>query len=135
MLSSRHTFVTCRPSTCFNIVTVWLSVNLLLRIVDPLGASFRGVIGERINKYGIQILSATTVVDRKQFQFYITPWRAAISPLEKAGLSASQPLHGEIVMYNYPVLECLVAFAIVFLIGYLVADGGGKKGGNETTHI
>ena len=25
-------------------------------------------------------------------------------------------------MYNYPVLECLVAFAIVFSIGYLVAD-------------
>jgi len=22
-------------------------------------------------------------------------------------------------MYNYPVLECLVAFAIVFLIGFL----------------
>jgi len=24
-------------------------------------------------------------------------------------------------MYNYPVIECLVAFAIVFSIGYLVA--------------
>lgn len=45
---------------------------------------------------------------------------------------------GEIVMYNYPVLECLVAFAIVFLIGYLVADSGGKKAttapGNDATH-
>jgi len=40
-------------------------------------------------------------------------------------------------MYNYPVLECLVSFAIVFLIGYLVADNGGKKTtasqGNEAT--
>jgi len=25
-------------------------------------------------------------------------------------------------MYNYPVIECLVAFAIVFSIGFLVAD-------------
>ena len=25
-------------------------------------------------------------------------------------------------MYNYPVLECLVAFAIVFAIGYVVAN-------------
>ena len=25
-------------------------------------------------------------------------------------------------MYNYPVLECLVAFTIVFLIGLLIAD-------------
>jgi len=25
-------------------------------------------------------------------------------------------------MYNYPVLECLVAFAIVFAIGFLFAD-------------
>jgi len=30
-------------------------------------------------------------------------------------------------MYNYPVLECLVAFAIVFSIGYLVADGNGRE--------
>jgi hypothetical protein len=29
---------------------------------------------------------------------------------------------GAIVMYNYPVLECLVAFSIVFSIGFLVAD-------------
>ena len=29
---------------------------------------------------------------------------------------------GEIMMYNYPALECLVAFAIVFSIGFLVAD-------------
>jgi len=29
-------------------------------------------------------------------------------------------------MYNYPVLECLVAFAIVFSIGYLVADSNGR---------
>lgn len=34
---------------------------------------------------------------------------------------------GEIVMYNYPVLECLVAFAIVFSIGYLVADSKGRE--------
>ena len=34
---------------------------------------------------------------------------------------------GEIVMYNYPVLECLVAFAIVFSIGYVVADSSGRK--------
>ena len=26
------------------------------------------------------------------------------------------------LMYTYPVLECLVAFAIVFSIGFLVAD-------------
>jgi len=31
-------------------------------------------------------------------------------------------------MYNYPVLECLVAFAIVFSIGYVVADSNGWKG-------
>ncbi len=38
-------------------------------------------------------------------------------------------------MFNYPVLECLVAFAILFLIGYVVADCNGRKGpvapGNE----
>jgi len=34
---------------------------------------------------------------------------------------------GEIVMYNYPVLECLVAFAIVFSIGYVVADNNARK--------
>jgi hypothetical protein len=27
-------------------------------------------------------------------------------------------------MYNYPVIECLIAFAIVFFIGFLVADRG-----------
>lgn len=31
-------------------------------------------------------------------------------------------------MYNYPVLECLVAFAIVFLIGFLVAKS--NRSGN-----
>jgi len=30
-------------------------------------------------------------------------------------------------MYNYPVLECLVAFAIVFSIGYLVADSNNRE--------
>jgi len=30
-------------------------------------------------------------------------------------------------MYNYPVLKCLVAFAIVFSIGYLVADSNGRE--------
>jgi hypothetical protein len=30
-------------------------------------------------------------------------------------------------MYNYPVIECLVAFAIVFSIGYLVADSNGRE--------
>ena len=30
-------------------------------------------------------------------------------------------------MYNYPVLECLVAFAIVFSIGYLVADSNSRE--------
>jgi hypothetical protein len=30
-------------------------------------------------------------------------------------------------MYNYPVLECLVAFAIVFSIGYVVADSNGRE--------
>jgi hypothetical protein len=31
-------------------------------------------------------------------------------------------------MYNFPVLECLAAFAIVFSIGFLVADNDrGKK--------
>jgi len=30
-------------------------------------------------------------------------------------------------MYNYPVLECLVAFAIVFSIGYLVADSKDRE--------
>lgn len=30
-------------------------------------------------------------------------------------------------MYNYPVLECLAAFAIVFSIGYVVGNGGGRK--------
>jgi hypothetical protein len=34
---------------------------------------------------------------------------------------------GEIVMYNYPVLECLAAFAIVFSIGYVVAESSGRK--------
>jgi hypothetical protein len=39
---------------------------------------------------------------------------------------ATDPM-GVIVMYNYPVLECLVTFAIVFLIGYLVADSSERK--------
>jgi len=30
-------------------------------------------------------------------------------------------------MFNYPVLECLVAFAIVFSIGYLVGDRNGRE--------
>lgn len=34
---------------------------------------------------------------------------------------------GEIVMFNYPVLECLVAFAIVFSIGYLVGARNGRQ--------
>lgn len=38
-------------------------------------------------------------------------------------------------MYNYPVIECLFAFAIVFSIGYVVAGSNGRKGavvpGNE----
>ncbi len=29
---------------------------------------------------------------------------------------------------HYPVLECLVAFAIVFLIGYLFAKSKGNSG-------
>ena len=29
-------------------------------------------------------------------------------------------------MYNYPVLECLVTFAVVFLIGYLFAKSKGS---------
>lgn len=29
-------------------------------------------------------------------------------------------------MYNYPVIECLFAFAIVFSIGYVVADSNGR---------
>lgn len=32
-------------------------------------------------------------------------------------------------MYNYLVLECLVAFAIVFSIGYLVADSNSRVEG------
>ena len=31
------------------------------------------------------------------------------------------------MMYNCPVLECLVAFAIVFSIGYLVGDSSDPK--------
>lgn len=62
-------------------------------------------------------------VDAKNNQTHITPWRGARSPIRRAALSVSNPTFmGEIVMYNYPVLECLVAFAIVFSIGYLVAD-------------
>jgi len=34
---------------------------------------------------------------------------------------------GAIKMYNYPVLECLVAFAIVFSIGYLVAESNSRE--------
>ena len=62
-------------------------------------------------------------LDRKKIQIYITPWRAASSPLKKELMSSvSQPIPWEqIVMYNYPVLECLVAFASVFLIGFLFA--------------
>lgn len=41
-------------------------------------------------------------------------------------------------MFNYPVLECLVAFAIVFSIGYLVGDSNRKNAtevpGNEVVH-
>nr|CAE52323.1 AlbXVI protein [Xanthomonas albilineans] len=38
MPSSRHTSLTWRPpSTCFSVATIWLSVNLLLRIVGRLG--------------------------------------------------------------------------------------------------
>jgi len=41
------------------------------------------------------------------------------------------------VISHFPVLECLVAFATVFMIGYLIADSGGKKAattpGNEAT--
>jgi hypothetical protein len=43
MPSSRHTCLTYRPtSTCFSVATFLLSVNLLLRIVGFLGASFPG---------------------------------------------------------------------------------------------
>jgi len=31
-------------------------------------------------------------------------------------------------MYNYPVLECLAAFAIVFLIGFLFAKSKVSSG-------
>lgn len=31
------------------------------------------------------------------------------------------------MMYTYPVLECLVVFAVVFLIGYLVGNSGGRE--------
>lgn len=30
-------------------------------------------------------------------------------------------------MHSYPVFECLVAFAIVFSIGYVAADNNAKK--------
>lgn len=66
--------------------------------------------------------------DAKYFQIYITPWRAAESSRVGTGVvSLATVLMGEIVMYNYPVLECLVAFAIVFSIGYVVADNNARK--------
>lgn len=41
-------------------------------------------------------------------------------------------------MYKYPVLECLVAFAIVFSIGYLAGGSRRKEStttpGNEAAH-
>lgn len=41
-------------------------------------------------------------------------------------------------MFNYPVLECLVAFAIVFSSGYVVADSNGNNAilvpGNDAAH-
>ncbi|QNM60050.1 hypothetical protein XHV734_2777 [Xanthomonas hortorum pv. vitians] len=40
MPSSRQTSLTWRPpSTCFSVATIWLSVNLLLRMVVSLVAS------------------------------------------------------------------------------------------------
>jgi len=61
-------------------------------------------------------------VYRKYFQPYITPWRAVVCPLERAdAVSLTTDSMGAIVMYNYPVFECLVAFAIVFSIGFLFA--------------
>ena len=69
-----------------------------------------------------------TAVDRNLFQIYITPWRAAEGSRETADFvgPATHPVEN-IAMYNYPVLECLVAFAIVFSIGYLVADSNGRE--------
>jgi hypothetical protein len=31
-------------------------------------------------------------------------------------------------MYNYPVIECLIAFAIVFAIGFLLAKSNRNDG-------
>lgn len=45
---------------------------------------------------------------------------AVDSPRVRAdALSLTTDSMGAIVMYNYPVLECLAAFAVVFLIGFL----------------
>ena len=45
-----------------------------------------------------------------------------VCPLERADIvSLATDSFGAIVMFNYPVLECLVAFAIIFSIGFLLA--------------
>jgi hypothetical protein len=68
------------------------------------------------------------VVDRNKFQIYITPWRAADgSHVEADAVSPATHTVENAAMYNYPILECLIAFAIVFSIGYLVADSNGRE--------
>ncbi|NYE28612.1 hypothetical protein HDE78_001568 [Rhodanobacter sp. K2T2] len=81
--------------------------------------------GEHRWRFALCVMNA---VDAKNLETHITPWRGARSPIRRAALSVSNPTFmGEIVMYNYPVLECLVAFAIVFSIGYLVADSNSRE--------
>ncbi|WP_139350824.1 hypothetical protein [Rhodanobacter sp. C01] len=61
--------------------------------------------------------------DRKESEIYITRGRAEGCSRERADVVDPVTHPMEIVlMYNYPVLESLVAFAIVFLIGFLVAN-------------
>jgi len=67
-------------------------------------------------------------VDRRYFQIHITPWRAAVCSCAKADVVGLPTLSLEnIVISHYPVLECLVAFAIVFLIGFLSAKSNGSN--------
>ena len=52
-----------------------------------------------------------------------------VCPLERADVvSLATVSIGAVVMFNFPVLECLVSFAIVFAIGFLLAKSNRNDG-------
>ena len=72
--------------------------------------------------------SYRSIHQSKLFQTYITQGRAAKCSLASADftISAIRPLE-LIVIFNYPVIECLVAFSVVFLIGFICGKRGRSR--------